>query len=57
MSATAQSVVESEGQPSKQQRLKHYLAEKAVDGELYFKSKSIADEADLPPKETGALMA
>ena len=56
MSATAQSAVESEAQPSKQQRLKRYLAEKAQDGELYFKSKFIADEVGLSPKEIGALM-
>ena len=56
MSATAQPAVESDGQPSKQQRLKRYLVEKAADGELYFKSKFIADEVELSPKEIGALM-
>ena len=55
MSATAKPAVESDAQPSKQQRLKHYLAEKAQDGELYFKSKFIADEVELSPKEIGAL--
>ena len=41
---------------SKETRLKLYLREKAQDGELYFKSKFIADEVGLSPKEIGALM-
>ena len=41
---------------SKEARLKSYLREKAQDGELYFKSKFIADEVGLSPKEIGALM-
>ncbi len=42
---------------SKEERLKRFLAEKASsDGELYFKSKFIADEVGLSPKEIGALM-
>jgi CRP-like cAMP-binding protein len=41
---------------SKEDRLKHYLQEKAQDGEMYFKSKFIADEVGLSPKEIGALM-
>jgi len=41
---------------SKEQRLKRYLSEKARNGELYFKSKFIADEVGLSPKEIGALM-
>ena len=40
----------------KEGRLLTYLREKASDGELYFKSKFIADEVDLSPKEIGALM-
>jgi len=58
MSATSQPSTDAE-QPtteSKEQRLRHFLAEKATDGELYFKSKFIADEVDLSPKEIGALM-
>ncbi|MFB6266752.1 MAG: hypothetical protein ABEI31_03755 [Halodesulfurarchaeum sp.] len=43
-------------QESKEARLKSYLREKAEDGELYFKSKFIADEVGLSPKEIGALM-
>ena len=41
---------------SKEERLKGYLLEHARDGELYFKSKFIADEVGLSPKEIGALM-
>ena len=41
---------------TKEERLKRYLREKTRDGELYFKSKFIADEVGLSPKEIGALM-
>ena len=41
---------------SKEERLKAFLARKAADGEMYFKSKFIADEVGLSPKEIGALM-
>jgi len=51
MSATMPSEPES-----KEARLKRYLREKATDGELYFKSKFIADDVGLSPKEIGALM-
>jgi hypothetical protein len=40
----------------KDERLRRFLTEKADDGELYFKSKFIADEVGLSPKEIGALM-
>ncbi len=53
MSATTQP--SSDGR-SKEERLKSYLAQKASDGEMYFKSKFIADEVGLSPKEIGALM-
>ena len=43
-------------QRSKEERLRAYLRQKASDGEMYFKSKFIADEVDLSPKEIGALM-
>jgi hypothetical protein len=46
----------SEEEPSKEERLKSFLAEKAADGEMYFKSKFIAEEVGLSPKEIGALM-
>jgi hypothetical protein len=54
MSATA--TPETDDEPSKDERLKRYLLDKAEDGELYFKSKFIADEVGLSPKEIGALM-
>jgi len=41
---------------SKEERLRSYLKQKAADGEVYFKSKFIADEVGLSPKEIGALM-
>ena len=53
MSTTAQPSTEPR---AKETRLREYLAEKAADGEVYFKSKFIADEVDLSPKEIGALM-
>jgi len=51
MSATTQPSTES-----KEETLKRFLREKAADGEMYFKSKFIADEVGLSPKEIGALM-
>ena len=53
MSATANPSTETD---SKEDRLKQFLVNKAQDGELYFKSKFIADEVGLSPKEIGALM-
>ena len=47
---------DSTDDPSKEERLAAFLREKAEDGELYFKSKFIADEVGLSPKEIGALM-
>jgi len=41
---------------TKEERLRSYLERKAEDGEMYFKSKFIADEVGLSPKEIGALM-
>ncbi len=41
---------------SKEDRLKQYLLDRAKDGEMYFKSKFIADDVGLSPKEIGALM-
>jgi hypothetical protein len=54
MSATTQP--SSDEAPSKEARLTAYLREKAEDGEMYFKSKFIADEVGLSAKEIGALM-
>ena len=53
MSATTQPSTEDS---SKEERLKNFLRGKASDGEMYFKSKFIADEVGLSPKEIGALM-
>ena len=49
------SVPESAGIP-KEEQLKQYLLEKARDGEFYFKSKFIADDVGMSPKQIGALM-
>jgi hypothetical protein len=56
MSATADPSTETDDSASKEEHLKEYLLSKAQDGELYFKSKFIADEVGLSPKEIGALM-
>jgi hypothetical protein len=41
---------------SKKRRLARYLREQAHAGEYYFKSKFIADDLGLSPKEIGILM-
>ena len=51
MSTTASPSTEN-----KKRRLKHYLQERASDGEMYFKGKFIADDVGMSPKEIGALM-
>ncbi|RLM53310.1 hypothetical protein DVK02_14045 [Halobellus sp. Atlit-31R] len=57
MSATANPSPDATGDDlPKEERLKSFLLEKAQDGEMYFKSKFIADEVGLSPKEIGALM-
>ena len=56
MSATADPSTETDDSASKEERLKQYLLSKAQDGDVYFKSKFIADEVGLSPKEIGALM-
>ncbi|MFC7057924.1 DUF7123 family protein [Halovenus salina] len=53
MSATTPSQTDAR---SKEERLRTFLKRKASDGEVYFKSKFIADEVELSPKEIGALM-
>lgn len=53
MSATANPSTDAS---SKEDRLKQYLLDRAKDGEMYFKSKFIADDVGLSPKEIGALM-
>jgi len=52
MSATTTPSQES----PKEERLRAFLERKAADSEMYFKSKFIADEVGLSPKEIGALM-
>jgi len=47
---------DAESTATKQQRLAAYLREQAADGEVYFKSKFIADDVDLSAKEIGALI-
>lgn len=41
---------------TKEEHLLAYLRREAAEGELYFKSKFIADDVGLSPKEIGALM-
>jgi len=41
---------------NKQEQLKAFLLRKASGGDVYFKSKFIAEEVGLSPKEIGALM-
>ena len=41
---------------SKEERLAAYLRERASAGDMYFKSKFIADDVDLSSKEIGALI-
>jgi hypothetical protein len=41
---------------NKERRLRTYLRQRVEDGEVYIKSKFIADDVDLSPKEIGALM-
>lgn len=55
MSASVQPSTESEAE-AKETRLLEYLRDRAADGELYFKSKFIADDVELSTKEIGALM-
>jgi CRP-like cAMP-binding protein len=51
MSATTEPTTEN-----KESRLRRYLRQRAEDGEVYVKSKFIADDVGLSPKEIGALM-
>jgi len=53
---TSDTTADAESTATKQQRLTSYLREQAADGELYFKSKFIADDVDLSAKEIGALI-
>ena len=53
MSTTTQP---SSAELDKETRLRRYLVERAADGEIYVKSKFIADEVGLSAKEIGAIM-
>lgn len=55
MSLSAQTTTDG-AEESKEERLRQYLRDQAAEGEMYFKSKFIADEVGLSPKEIGALM-
>ena len=41
---------------NKESRLRSYLRQRAAEGDVYVKSKFIADDVGLSPKEIGALM-
>ena len=61
MTATATSVhpdesPDTQSPQTKEARLANYLRERAEAGDMYFKSKFIADEVGLSAKEIGALI-
>ena len=58
MSVTPQSVPtdETTDVQAKDERLAAYLRDRVEDGEMYFKSKFIADDVGLSSKEIGALI-
>ena len=59
MSATPQSVAteaSTNDSKPKDERLADYLRARVDDGEMYFKSKFIADDVGLSSKEIGALI-
>jgi len=59
MSATPQSVgtdASTSDAKQKDERLADYLRDRVDDGEMYFKSKFIADDVGLSAKEIGALI-
>ena len=58
MSTTHHSIPADEAtdSKSKDEQLADYLRARAADGEMYFKSKFIADDVDLSSKEIGALI-
>ena len=45
----------ADGNP-KAEYLRQYLRERAAEGDRYFKSKFIAEDVELSPKEIGALI-
>jgi hypothetical protein len=58
MSATPQVTTDASTSDSKpkDERLADYLRARVEDGEMYFKSKFIADDVGLSSKEIGALI-
>jgi len=52
----SQLVVDAESSMSKADRLAAFLRNEAADEEMYFKTKFIADDVGLSPKEIGALI-
>jgi hypothetical protein len=56
MSASTQPDTSTSDSESKDERLANYLRSRVEDGELYFKSKFIADDVCLSSKEIGALI-
>jgi len=56
MSASPQPDTSTTDSESKDERLANYLRSRVEDGELYFKSKFIAEDVSLSSKEIGALI-
>jgi len=56
MSASTQLDTSTTDSESKDERLANYLRSRVEDGELYFKSKFIAEDVSLSSKEIGALI-
>ena len=56
MSASPQPDAATNDSDPKDERLANYLRSRVEDGELYFKSKFIAEDVSLSSKEIGALI-
>ncbi|MFD1643944.1 DUF7123 family protein [Halohasta litorea] len=56
MSASTQPDTSTIDSESKDERLANYLRSRVEDGEVYFKSKFIAEDVSLSSKEIGALI-
>jgi len=56
MSASTQPDTSTSDSEAKDERLANYLRSRVDDGELYFKSKFIAEDVSLSSKEIGALI-
>jgi len=56
MSVTSHPVSTDDTTRPKDERLADYLRDRVEDGEMYFKSKFIADDVGLSSKEIGALI-